>query len=226
MENSRREPEEVVEVRRKLGGLRKIITSADRCYLVPDEPGTKKYLKVGSLIDGSDRELLEDTLARPAGIAFSYQLLSRRDRTEWEMRRLLRDEGIEKLEVVDYIVETLRGQGYLDDRRFAREGARFGKEYRRSGPVLLRNKLRMAGISEDLVEEALRQTFLPGEEKELALRLAGEKLAAGVSADRARAVRRIHRFLTRRGFSGEVVNDVCARILRGEVSGDRHEPED
>ncbi len=154
-------------------------------------------------------------------MALAYRLLAVRDRTERETRSALETEGIMTPEVVGGIVDTLRRQGYLDDRRLAQSAVRFAMRHKPSGPRLLRRKLRAAGVREEIVEEELREDLPPERERELALELARRKLKG--ARDRAQAVRRIHGLLSRRGFSERIVNDICAGILRGTVTGEHDE---
>jgi regulatory protein len=191
-----------------------------RKFLVLKDTQSEKFLEVGTVLIGKDLEELEGTIARSAGMALAYRFLSMRDRTEWEIRKRLMDGGIEKLDVVSDIIEALRHRGYVNDRRFASNFILFMTAHRPSGPHLLKQKLRQVGISEDIIDTEIHAVLSPEREEEMALGLAMEKLRRG--AERQRMVRRIHGFLTRRGFRSCVVNDICARILRGEIIGENN----
>ncbi len=115
----------------------------------------------------------------------------------------------------------MKRNGYLNDRRLAAGYIRFRLEHKPSGPYLLRRKLKKAGVDEAIIEDELESAFSPGLEEELAGRLALVKLK-GVR-ERERGARRVHGFLSRRGFSGAIVNRICAQILKGEISGEGHE---
>ncbi len=219
MAKAARDDEKVVEVLRKRGNLRRIVTSGGRGFLILKGPGTERFLETGAILDRADVEELEGDLALKAGTAYSYQLLDRRERTEQEMRRSLAEAGVEKPGTVDYIIESLKGRGYLDDRRYAGEYVRYRKDFRPSGPRLIRRKLAEVGVSEDIIEMELGEAFLPGEERRIAMNLARRKLRADRVAGREKAARRAHGFLSRRGFSTVIVNDICAGILRGDLIG-------
>jgi regulatory protein len=201
-----------VEVRRRGGSLREIRTSRERRFLVAASPAVKRLLEAGTAITGWDLEELSGPLARAAGLELSYRKLSRRDRTEREIRSALAGEGIENPAIVDDIVRTLRRQGYLDDRRLAEGFVRYTMRHRPSGPHLVRRKLLDRGVGEDIVEAVVRGAFRDAGEREIAARLAARRLDRRLEP--RRAVRRIHGLLTRRGFSTGVVNDICATILR------------
>ncbi len=207
--------ETVVEVRRRGGSLREIRTSRERRFLVVKSPAVERFLEVPTALSGRDLEELSGPIARCAGLELSYRMLSRRDRTEWEIRSALAGEGIENPAIVEDIVNTLHRQGYLDDRRLAEGFIRYTMQHRPAGPYLLRKKLRNLGVPEDIVESAVRDAFRDAGEREIAVELAARRFDP--RQERTRAVRRIHGFLSRRGFTTAVVNDICAMILRRET---------
>jgi SOS response regulatory protein OraA/RecX len=211
--------DEISEVRRRAGKLREIRTVRGRRFLVLRDPLTERFLEVGIHLEAADIEKLETDLALPAGMAYAYRLLSVRDRTEREIRDALAQEGIPTPGVVDEVVASLKRQGYLDDRRLASGYIRYMLEHRPSGPHLLRRKLRRAGVEENIIEDEIAAAVTAESEVETAERLARIKL--GGKGGRERDARRVHGFLTRRGFSSAVVNRICARIVRGEfLEGD------
>jgi regulatory protein len=176
---------------------------------------------VGVTIEGPDIEELSTVHALASGTAYAYRLLALRDRSEREIREALAKEGISVHCVVEEIVASLKRNGYLDDRRLAAGYIRFRLEHKPAGPYLLRRKLEQAGVDEAVIEDELESAFGPGLEEEIAIRLATSKLK-GIR-DRERGVRRVHGFLSRRGFSGAIVSRICAKILNGEISGENHE---
>jgi regulatory protein len=195
--------------------------SDGRTFLVLKDPLGERFLKTGAELTDEDVEQLAGPLARTAGMTLAYRLLGVRDRTEREIRGALEKEGIRTPEVVDDVVDTLRRQGYLDDRRLASSFVRFTLAHKPSGPHLLRRKLRAAGVRAEVIEEEIGEELPPEREREMALELARRKLKG--AKDRQQAVRRIHGLLARRGFSERIVNDICAGILRGTITGEQDE---
>lgn len=175
---------------------------------------------MGAILSDIDLEEIEDGPARSAGLAFSYNLLSRRGRTERKIRQSLADEGVEKPAVIDYIVKTLRRQGYLNDLKYAAELLRYAKEVRMSGPRLVRRRMMDAGVDDETINSVMEEGYTGDEEMSIALRVAERRLQVGGSDDREKQVRRIHGLLSRRGFSSGVTNSICAGILRGDIPGD------
>ena len=140
---------------------------------------------------------------------------------------------------MDYIVGTLKRRNLLSDRRFASEMIGYRLRHDPAGPALLKRKLAEAGVPAEIADELLEEAFPPGEEERIASKLALERLArtwAGAGpaarsagkrilsrADREKAARRLGGFLARRGFAPWIVGDICAGILRGEITGETDE---
>ncbi|MDD4856728.1 MAG: RecX family transcriptional regulator [Candidatus Krumholzibacteria bacterium] len=210
--------ESIIRARRRWGKLYTVTTSGGASYLVLRDPSSERFLSEGAPLDRDSAEMLAGPLARTAGLALAYRLLAIRDRTEHEIWSALGKEGIRTPEVVDAIVDALRRQGYLDDRRLASHFVQYTAKHRPSGPHLIRRKLRVAGVSEEIIEAEIRETLPSDREREIAEELAIKKLRG--MTDRAKAARRIHGFLSRRGFSERTVNSICSAILRGALSGE------
>jgi SOS response regulatory protein OraA/RecX len=207
----------VESVRRRWGKLYTVTTSSGSSFLVLKDPSTAQYLKAGAELDREALETLGGPAARTAGLTLAYRLLAGRDRTEHEIRAALGTEGIRTPEVVAEIVETLRRQGYLDDRRLAAGFMRFAAKHRPGGPHLARRKLRKAGVSEEIIEEEIREALPPERERELAEALARKKLKG--AGDRIKAVRRVHGVSRAPGFQRERRERDLLEDPEGNVSG-------
>jgi len=182
------------------------------------DPASERFLEEGTQLDREALEELAGPCARTAGMALAYRLLAARDRSEHEIRGALGREGILTPEIVDGIIDALRRQGYLDDRRLASHFVHDTVTRRPGGPHRIRRKLREAGVSDEIIEAEIREALPPEREREIAEALARRRLKGAKS--REQAVRRIHGLLVRRGFSERTVNEICSAILRGVFPGE------
>jgi regulatory protein len=205
----------IKEVRRREGKLREIITSGGRKFLILKDSVSPGFLKVGRKLDKGDVEQLAGPLARQAGLSRAVKFLEYRERTEWEIKRRLSRDGIEDETILDDIIATLKKQGYVDDRRMAKNYIGYLIEKKFSGPSLIRKKLRTIGIDDEIIGALIMENLPEDREREIAVRLATVKLDKKL--ERGRAVQRMERLLKRHGFSGSVINDICMKILRGEA---------
>jgi regulatory protein len=136
-------------------------------------------------------------------LAKALAAVSRKDRTESEMRGWLADREVEPEEidrVLDYLIENLA----IDDRRYAIAFTTDKRDLAGWGRDRIRANLLKRGISPDLIDEALTQgdPERSGAETEVerAVRVLNER-GADLSDDRGR--QRALGLLARRGYEAE-----------------------
>lgn len=134
-----------------------------------------------------DRDLLAKALAA----------ISRKDRTEWEIRAWLADRGADS-EASDEITRHLIEHLAIDDSRFAREYVLGKREGSGWGDDRITDALRERGISRHLIDEALR-----GDELSQAERAARFLRAKGVMPGDDQERQKALGMLARRGYSAE-----------------------
>jgi regulatory protein len=117
-------------------------------------------------------------------------------------------------EIGEEVIGRLRELGMVDDAAFAGTLVRDRVRLRPQGARRLAGELRQKGVDDETARAAIRET-MEGEstdERELARR-AAEKWRPRADEEPARARRRLHGFLTRRGFDGEVIREVVDERL-------------
>jgi regulatory protein len=140
-------------------------------------------------------------------LAVAYQYLSRRERTEAEMRAHLAAKGIES-PTVDEAASELGEQGYLDDARFARLFAQDKRELERWGSDRIRRTLTARGIERELIEAALGAEEQIGElERAVAVLRRRFPTPPGDPRERERALG----LLLRKGYDSDLALDALAR---------------
>ncbi|OPX86694.1 MAG: Regulatory protein RecX [Pelotomaculum sp. PtaB.Bin104] len=134
--------------------------------------------------------------------SYAYRLLSYRQRSGKEIESRLRQKGFEP-EVTGQVIEQLAEYGYINDREFACNWVeqRLGKR----GVKRLKQELFEKGVSGEIVGEALAGLDSDAEYK-AAIKLAKKVLQRG---DGEFSYPRLAGALNRRGFSSEVVRQVC-----------------
>ncbi len=208
----------ITGISRKTGGLRIIETSSGKRFLVIKSAKTEYLLKTGLLLLDEDIKLLEGPFAKEGAMRLAKNLLSRRDRSKWEIRDAIVKEGIDSEEIIDYTVEILEEHGYLDDRRFTSGYIHYRMKRRPSGPHFLRRKLLAVGIDSGIIEDEINIFFNTKKEINVAIDLVLGRFSPEIK--RERLVRKVNGFLRGRGFRSEVVNDICARLARKEMLTD------
>ncbi|MEW5802217.1 MAG: regulatory protein RecX [bacterium] len=153
----------------------------------------------------------EEAQQKARDLALNY--LSYRARSSKEVFDRLRQKGYSE-EVAAGVIEYLTERRYLDDRAFAQEWADFSANRKLNGRILLSQELRHKGISADIVEEVIRETYSPlGREKELALQLAHKRIRRSHSKDRDKLMRSLVNLLARHGFSRSIIRDAVMEAM-------------
>jgi regulatory protein len=170
-------------------------------------------LRVGDEVDEARLMELERRDRTWQAREAALRLLAVRPRSAVELARRLRMKGY-GAEVAEEVIGRLRELGLIDDAVFAGMLARDRVRLRPQGSRRLANELRQKGVDEETARTAIRET-MEGEEtdeRELARRAAAKwKPRPGEEPDRAR--RRLHGFLARRGFDGDVIREVMDETL-------------
>lgn len=140
----------------------------------------------------------------------ALKFISYRARSEAEVKSHLLLRGYATADV-ETAVTHLRIQNFLDDETFAQNWALY-RANRGYGPKRIEQELKVRGIVQPLIREAIRKTFNPGDEEQKAQLLLEKKFKPHQLSD-PKVLRRAVAFLQRRGFSDRVVH----RLLRNGV---------
>ncbi|HOI36104.1 MAG TPA: regulatory protein RecX [Bacillota bacterium] len=155
---------------------------------------------------------------RPRTLAEAYQaayrLLAIQARTESGLREALLRRGYSPEHVAEVIAEMVR-LGYIDDVAAASRWAEHAAGQRRYGVRGIAARLTGRGIDPLLAAEAAQEAYEAEEadEYQVACDLAAARISPGELSDdelRERALRRVARFLERRGFG----SDTISRVVR------------
>lgn len=146
------------------------------------------------------------------GLTIALELLSRRDRSEAELRRRLVARDIPG-EETDAVIARLRELNYLDDRRLAERLATAAVAGGRGYGIRLALDLAKRGIPRDIADAVLAGVVAEHDERELVRELLVRKFPAydSSTADN-REKARIMNYLLRRGFSRSAVFDVLKNL--------------
>lgn len=165
-------------------------------------------LRIGQPVDEAQLTELERRDRGWQAREAALRLLAVRPRSAAELLRRLRMKGYEP-EIGEEVIARLRELGMIDDAAFAGLVVRDRVRLRPQGARRLANELRAKGVDAETASAAIRET-LEGEqtdERELARR-AAEKWRPRPGEEPASARRRLHGFLARRGFDGDVIREI------------------
>ena len=174
------------------------------------EVALREGLRIGDALDPARIAALRaaDDVAKATSSALG--LLTRRPRSEREVRDRLRQKGYAP-EAIDAAVARLEGWRYLDDADFARYWVENRAAHQPRGRRLLEQELRHKGVDRETVKETIAAAEL--DEESAALDLARKKLRSYVGEEPAVVRRRLGAYLARRGYGWDVARPVLDRLL-------------
>jgi regulatory protein len=175
-------------------------------------------IHVGVNVTTKDLAQLEEDDAKWRIRQAALHLLSYRPRAEQELRSRLRSKEFPPA-LVEWCLRVLEEQGLIDDHAFASAFVRSRIRLRPRGRFRLAQELRQKGVSAEVAEQAIAETFEDEETSERALaceaargwlirqgsRLAESLASTDRSREREQARQRLHAFLGRRGFGPDVI---------------------
>jgi regulatory protein len=169
----------------------------------------EKGLHPGMTVDDDTLAQLRTDDERHAAYEAAIHLLSYRPRSKREMRQRLRRRSISP-DVIDETVARLHASHYLDDAAFAQ----FWRESRQSlsprSGRLIRSELLSKGVDVETATGAVEGL----DDEDSAYRAAAKRLKSIQDDDFDTFRRRLGGFLTRRGFSYDVIRRVVDRCWR------------
>jgi len=149
----------------------------------------------------------------------SMHALTRRGMSRWELEKTLLSRELDG-EVVEAELDRLEGVGLLDDAALAETFVRTQHDRKGLGRGAITAELRRRHIDQEHIDAALEQVD-DDDEQTRATELAVKRAGQLSSYDLETAKRRLHGFLSRKGYSSSVVRAAIDEALSPRSSGVR-----
>jgi regulatory protein len=143
--------------------------------------------------------------------SYALRLLAIRPRSVNELRNKLTLKGY-VAEDIEVLIQELKQKKLLDDLEFSRCFLRSRIAHNPKGAAFLKIELRQKGIGEEDLEESLKELAQVYDQKAVALKIACSRTSRWGDLDKEKSKRRIRDFLTRRGFSPNIVYEVIKEL--------------
>lgn len=161
-------------------------------------------LKVGSVVTEEELSALQLAGEKQTALDKALSHISVSMKTERDVRDFLRRKGYLQ-EVSDYVVEKMKGYGFLDDEAYARAYAQSAGE--KKGSRLIRMELRQKGIADDAIDAALSE----GRDESSAARAVLRRYLRGKTPDE-KTLRKAYAHLLSKGFDYDTSRSALAEL--------------
>ncbi len=169
-------------------------------------------LKVGSIVTEEQLSALQLAGEKQTALDKALTHISASMKTERDIRDFLRRKGYLQ-DVADYVVEKMKGYGYLDDEAYARAYAEHAGE--KKGSRLIRMELRRKGVPDAAIDAALSG----GQDESGAAEAVLAKYLRGKSLDE-KTLRKAYAHLLSKGFDYDTARAALARLREGSDEED------
>ena len=161
------------------------------------EAAVKYRLKAGQIVSPERLEEIQLESEKNTALDKALVHISASKKTEKQVRDFLKGKGYLPA-VCDYVLEKMRGYGFIDDKDYARDYVGFAAS--KKGGRLIKTELRAKGLLEEDIDEALT-SIDQGEQESAAGRIL-EKYMRGKTPDRE-TLAKAYRHLMSKGFDYE-----------------------
>ena len=168
------------------------------------EAAVKYRLKAGEIISPERLEEIQLESEKNTALDKALVHISASKKTEKQVRDFLKGKGYLPA-VCDYVLEKMRGYGFVDDKDYARDYVGFAAT--KKGGRLIKMELRAKGLLEEDIDEALT-SIDQGEQESAAGRIL-EKYMRGKTPDRE-TLAKAYRHLMSKGFDYETARAALA----------------
>lgn len=159
------------------------------------------------------QEFLTDVLfaeekSKAMDSALNY--LSYTAKSEKEIRKKLSEKEYEE-DIIDYVIEKLKGFGYIDDIALGHALIKDRQIFKKVGKRVIAQDLFHKGIPKETVDELMQETYDEDEEFQRALTLAQKKLST-LEGDRYKIKGKLYAFLSRKGYVSNIISQVMNEL--------------
>jgi regulatory protein len=176
-------------------------------------------LALGQELTDGDVARLKATDDIEASYERALRFLGPRPRSETEVRRRLKEKGVEP-DTIDEVVARLNRAGLVNDQAFASYWVENRGTFRPRSSRVLRMELKQKGVSEDVLREALSST----NDEEAAYTVAAKRARRLAGLEKQDFRRKLGEFLARRGFGYDTIEPVVERVWQESQAGPSDEP--
>lgn len=160
-------------------------------------------LRIGQEFDQEGLDQLKKTAIEDKAYTRSLDLLSRRSRSEWELRDYLKRKDYEP-DIIEKIVTRLSDRGYINDKKFAESWVNNRRLLKSTSKRKLNMELKQKRVPEEIINEVLAEDET--DERQVLRNLVTKKR----QQSRYQDTQKLMQYLMRQGFNYDDVKHVVS----------------
>jgi regulatory protein len=198
----------IIKFTKKKDGMYSLLLEDNDIILVHEDLILKYGLLLNKTISDELREQIEEENLNYTAKTVALKYITIRFRSEKEMREHLSKKGVNK-DIIDIVIDSLKKEGYIDDKRFASMFINDKINLSMDGPDKVRNELVSLGISEDIINDNI-DVFTKKIEVEKINKIADKLIKSNHNKSNFELKNKIINYLSNNGYSKglsiEIVN--------------------
>ena len=154
-----------------------------------------------------ERKIADPERARERTMHRAGRLLAAKPRSVRELRERLLEKAWTNAEIVDGVIESLKGYNYLDDDHYAREAALSKLRQRPQGKRRLRQRMSQKKLDKDTVDASISHAFEVMPEEELITLAIAKRLRLKGKPETRDDAKKFFDYLLRQGFDYDHIRE-------------------
>jgi regulatory protein len=143
----------------------------------------------------------------------AFRFLARRPHSSGELRTKLIEKGF-KRDSISELIAQLKEKNYLNDNDFTRLYIQDELRLKKSGPLIIKHKLRRKGIDQQIIEDFMAELYPEEIQFKNCTLLAQKKLNSLNVLSTDNIKNRLATFLKQKGFSWETIKPVIIQVIQ------------
>lgn len=158
------------------------------------------------------RVIADPVRARERTMNRAGRLLAAKPRSIRELRERLMEKPWTNAEIVDDVIEKLKGYKYLDDDHYARETALSKLRQRPQGKRRLQQSMSQKKLEKETVDSAIAQAFEALPEEELIMLAISKRLRLKGKPETREDTKKFYDYLLRQGFGYDLIREKMSEV--------------
>lgn len=166
------------------------------------------------LTDDERQPIVDVDRAHTRTMNRAVKLLAAKPRSVRELRERLLEKAWTNGEIVDAVLEKLKGYKYLDDEQFARDAALSRLRQRPQGKRRLEQTMSRKKLDSDVVKTAIREALEKVPEEEMIDAAIEKRLRLKGRPETREDTKKFYDYLMRQGFGYDLIRDKLSALTR------------